>query len=79
LRSLEIDKRIYGEDHPEIATDLNNLSLLYKSQGKYSAAEPLCLRSLEIMERQLGVDHPTTKTIHDNLQFLREAMAGESP
>ena len=31
-RSLAIDEKIYGSDHPEIATDLNNRSRLLKSQ-----------------------------------------------
>jgi len=30
--ALAIDKKIYGDEHPEVATDLNNLALLLKSQ-----------------------------------------------
>ena len=31
-QSLEIKKRVYGEDHPSIATGLNNLAGLLKKQ-----------------------------------------------
>jgi CHAT domain-containing protein len=37
-----------GENHPEYATDLNNLALLYQSLGDYAKAEPLCRQALEI-------------------------------
>lgn len=31
-RSLDIDERVYGPDHPEVATDLHNLALLVQDQ-----------------------------------------------
>jgi tetratricopeptide (TPR) repeat protein len=74
VRALEIDKRIYGADHPDVATSLNNLAELYKSQGKYSEAEPLYVRSLEIRERQLGADHPHVATSLNNLALLYESQ-----
>ena len=36
LEALAIDEKVYGEDHPEVATDLNNLALLYKTQVRFS-------------------------------------------
>ena len=39
-----------GADHPDVAFSLQGLALLYKSQGRYSEAEPLYLRSLQICE-----------------------------
>jgi hypothetical protein len=70
LRSLSIDERIYGADHPDVAIDLNNLAGLYKSQGRYSEAEPLYLRSLQICEQRLGVDHPSTVTVRQNYDLF---------
>ncbi len=40
---------------------------VYKSQGRYSEAEPLCLQALEIRRSQLGHDHPDTATSLNNL------------
>jgi hypothetical protein len=41
LQALELSKRLLGEDHPHVATSLNNLAGLYDSQGRYDQAEPL--------------------------------------
>ena len=43
-----------------LATVLNNLGLLYHTQGKYAEAEPLYLRALAIDEKALGPEHPDT-------------------
>jgi tetratricopeptide (TPR) repeat protein len=63
-----------GEDHPDVATSLNNLADLYRKQGRYPEAEPLFLRSLSIKEKQLGADHPSVATSLNNLAFLYNAQ-----
>ena len=40
-RSLQIRETKLGPDHPDVATTLNNLALLYKKTGRYAEAEPL--------------------------------------
>ena len=51
----------------------SNLALLYKSQGKYEAAEPLYLQAIEISVQSLGEKHPNTQTFMKNYQiFLNE-------
>ena len=30
--ALAMDKKIHGDEHPEVATDLNNLAVLLKEQ-----------------------------------------------
>lgn len=40
-----------------MALVLNNLTVLYHNQGKYSEAELLYKRSLAIYEKALGPDH----------------------
>jgi tetratricopeptide (TPR) repeat protein len=51
---LLIREKTLGTDHPDVATSLNNLALLYSTTGKYSEAEPLYKRALEISEKALG-------------------------
>ena len=46
--------------HPDTATSLNNLALLYDNQGKYDDAEPLYKRALAVREDVLGPMHPYT-------------------
>jgi Flp pilus assembly protein TadD len=63
-----------GPTHPDTATSLNNLALLYDAQGKYAEAEPLLRHALAIYEKQLGFQHPTTQTIRANYTAFQEAM-----
>jgi tetratricopeptide (TPR) repeat protein len=54
-------------EHPDVATSLNNLALLYDVQGKYTEAEPLYRRSLTILENVLVPSHPIVATVCENL------------
>ena len=57
-RALTIDEASYGKDHPNVATDLNNLAQLYQATNRLTEAEPLMKRALTIDEAS-----PTAKTI----------------
>uniref|UniRef100_UPI000A752B74 tetratricopeptide repeat protein n=1 Tax=Geitlerinema sp. PCC 9228 TaxID=111611 RepID=UPI000A752B74 len=57
-QALEMRKRLLGEQHPDVATSLNNLAELYRSQGRYDEAEPLYRQALEMFKRLLGEQHP---------------------
>ncbi|MDZ7970171.1 MAG: tetratricopeptide repeat protein [Nostoc sp. DedSLP03] len=67
---LEITKKRLGEEHPLVATSLNNLAFLYKSQGRYSEAKPLYQQALTICRRCLGEEHTDVATILNNLAVL---------
>ncbi len=41
VRALAIAETALGKEHPDTGTSLNNLAGLYRSQGRYEAAEPL--------------------------------------
>ena len=69
-KALEVAEQNVGPDHPVVATSLNNLALLYKTQGNYAKAEPLYKRSLAINEKALGPDHPDVATSLTNLAEL---------
>jgi len=69
-RSLMINEKVLGPDHPHVAISLNNLALLYYAQGKYAEAEPLYKQSLAIREKALGPDHPDVATSLNNLAEL---------
>ncbi len=49
---------------------LNNLALLYDTQGQYAQAEPLYLRALAILEKALGPEHPNVATSLENYADL---------
>ena len=66
-KALEIAMKNVGPHHPDVATSLNNLAVLYKTQGHYALAEPLYKRALAIHEQALGPDHPRVATDLNNL------------
>src|SRR5262245_138444 len=53
-RSLAIQEKTLGPNHPNVASLLNNLAELYEAQGRYADAEPLLKRSLAIREKTRG-------------------------
>lgn len=60
-RALAIDEKSFGPDHPEVATDLNNLAGLLRATNRLAAAEPLMRRHVAIFvefTRQTGHRHP---------------------
>ena len=56
------EAEMFGPQDPRLATGLNNLALLYETQGKYCEAEPLYKRYLAIFEKALVPDHPSVAT-----------------
>ncbi|WP_414756479.1 CHAT domain-containing protein, partial [Anabaena sp. CCY 9910] len=69
-QALEMRKRLLGQEHPDVATSLNNLALLYNRQGRYAEAEPLFHQALEMRKRLLGQEHPDVATSLNNLAGL---------
>jgi tetratricopeptide (TPR) repeat protein len=68
--ALEIREEALEPEHPDIATSLNNLAVMYRAQGKYQEAEPLYQRALAIDEKAVGAGHPSTATSLNNLAGL---------
>ncbi|PHJ57497.1 hypothetical protein VF14_21470 [Nostoc linckia z18] len=73
-QSLSTAKKRFGDEHPYVATSLNNLALLYKSQGRYSDAEPLYIQALAMRKRLLGDEHPDVATSLNNLAGLYKSQ-----
>ena len=69
-RALTILEKALGTEHPYVAQSLNNLAVLYDTQGKYAEAEPLYKRALAIDQKALGPEHPEVATDLNNLAAL---------
>ena len=73
--ALAMRQRLLGDEHPDVATSLNNLAGLYKHQGRYSDAEPLYCQAIGIAYEQLGERHPSTQAFWNNFaDCLYQAM-----
>jgi len=72
-RALAIDEQSFGQDHPEVATDLNNLAQLLQATNRMAEAEPLMRRALAIDEKSFGKDHPDVARDLNNLAQLLQA------
>ena len=70
---LAIDEKALGPEHPDVATDLNNLAALYQLLGRYEVAEPLYERALAIKEKTLGREHPLVAQGLENYAILLRA------
>ena len=69
-RAVEIDEATFGEDHPEVAADINNLAQLLKATNRLTEAETLMRRALAIFDASFGKDHPNVATQLNNLASL---------
>ncbi len=69
-RNLAMREKALGPEHLDVATSLDNLTELYRSQSRHAAAEPLLRRSLAIREKALGPDHPKVGATVINLADL---------
>jgi CHAT domain-containing protein len=74
VQALQIREKALGKTHPDYATSLNNLALLYSSMGNYQKAEPLLVEALQIREKALGKAHPSYAASLNNLASLYERM-----
>ena len=57
----------FGSEDPRLATSLNGLAEVYRTQGRYAEAEPLHERALAIREKALRPDHPAIIQSLNNL------------
>ncbi|MEY4354897.1 MAG: hypothetical protein RLZZ609_3138, partial [Cyanobacteriota bacterium] len=73
-RALAIDEASYGNDHPDVAIDLNNLAQLLQATNRLAEAEPLMGRAFVVFWKSLGLDHPNTQNVGGNYITLLQEM-----
>jgi serine/threonine protein kinase/tetratricopeptide (TPR) repeat protein len=74
-QALEIDRRLFGEEHPSLAQEYNNLGAIEDNRGNYTAAEKDYRKALAITEAWYGTDHPETAA---NLTALAQELSYEN-
>lgn len=68
--ALAMRRRLFGDEHPDIAHSFNNLALLYDNQGRYGEAEPLLQEALAMRKRLFGDEHRDVAQSLSNLAVL---------
>jgi len=71
-KSLEINLKVFGDQHPNVAIDYNNLGLAYSDLGDANKAIEYLEKSLEVFTTIYGKDHPSTKTVNKNFNSIKE-------
>src|SRR5262249_50330857 len=74
-RALAIDVKSLGPEHPDVATDLDNLAALLKDTNRLAGAESLMRRALAIDEKSYGPNHPYVGIRLNNLALLRAELS----
>ena len=69
-QALALHRKLLGDEHPHVATSLNNLAGLFKDKGDYAAGEPLLREALALRRKLLGDEHPEVATSLNNLASL---------
>jgi len=67
LRTLEISRRVLGEEHQKTLDRMDALAVIFGAQGRRHEAEELGRETLEISRRILGEGHPTTNRVRYNI------------
>ena len=78
LRLLQENIRLFGPDHPNVATALSFLGSAHFRMGKFGEAEGDFRRMLTIYERRLGADHEDTAAALNSLALVLEKQ-GDNP
>ena len=66
-RALNIDEKTYGPEHPNVASDANNVGSILKDKGDLDGALTYTQRALKIGERVYGPDDPNVAIWANNV------------
>jgi tetratricopeptide (TPR) repeat protein len=62
-KALVQTRKVYGEEHPYVATSYNNIGVALEAQGKYDKALVCKQKALTIQIKLLGEEHPDVRAI----------------
>ena len=73
-KALLIRKKIFGEDHADVATSYNGLASVYNRLGQYNQAKELYEKALTIRKKIFGEDHADVATSYNNLASVYDSL-----
>ncbi|MGD0615443.1 MAG: serine/threonine-protein kinase, partial [Verrucomicrobiota bacterium] len=75
---LEIDRKLFGEEHPQVAVSLNNLASALEKQGKLAEADRSASEALAIRRKLFGENNQSTAESLRQLGGIRR-LQGKLP
>ncbi len=73
-RVLEIQRRLYGSEDPEVAATLYSLGALHRIRGEPEKAEPILRRALGIYSQSFGPRHTRIAAVESSLGRVLYAL-----
>ena len=73
-RALTLAEKVYGQDHPIVATIVNNIGGVLRDLGDMQAAKQNFERALKIDENTNGPDHPNVSIRVNNLGLVLQDL-----
>lgn len=73
-KALHLQRSLYGEYHPEIATSLNSLGWLYHQQGDYAKSDSLLQSALVMRQNLYEGDHLEIARTLNDLAVLKQSQ-----
>jgi hypothetical protein len=67
-RALRIDEAAFGPDHPNVATDVNNLGRCCRPWATWPGRRPATSARCASFRQRLPPDHPYIRIVEENLQ-----------
>ena len=74
-QALDSDLKTFGDNHPEVATDRNNLGSAWRDKGEFDKAIRYFEQALQSGLKTFGDDHPRVATMRHNLASAIQLMA----
>ena len=75
-QSLKIQLQVYGEYHPDVATNYIGKGAVYIKQGDYTQALECFEKSYQIYRKVFGETNPHTVSAQDAVKLLKSKMNG---
>ena len=72
-RALAVEEKVFGREHPEVATTLMSLAALYRARADAERAVETYRRALALLERTLGAEDPLSVEVRKQLRELAGA------
>ncbi len=73
-RALAIDEKVYGPEHPTVATRANNIGQILKAQGDLAGALRRTQRARRILHATYGPDNPSTRIVSEDVASIEAAL-----